>query len=449
MRSHAAGITGPWLAVATLAAAGAAAAAGYALTAPKEYRATAQLLVTPVAASDTAFTGIDVLRDSGGKRTAAASTAALVRGPLVADAVRALLGLRRSRDSLLASLDSHVVDSSDVVAVTVEDASATGAAQLANAFADTLVAQRTASFQSEVAAAVRRYSGLLSGMTAAERASAAGAELARRLAALESVQGQPDPTLKHAGQATAPASSAWPDVPKLTALGAGVGAALGVVSALVLLAARRRGRPGLPQYDRAMPDRALEQLVDRLEARLAARESALAAREKDLQEVLDELRAAQAQAAPAREVPAGEAQPAAGDSDLRRRERALEQRVAAVTKRERELARRTAELTIRERAADEADRAAEEAAPAAPEPEREREPEPPPPPPVATAAPSEGRYNLTRLERLVEERGAEFPDRADEWSSYLYFLREHAAADGSVPPAFDWLIQDTFGELVL
>src|SRR2546430_12199792 len=56
-----------------------------------------------------------------GRRTAAASAAALVRGPLVADAVRALLGLRRSRDSLLGALDAHVVDSSNVVAVRSEE----------------------------------------------------------------------------------------------------------------------------------------------------------------------------------------------------------------------------------------------------------------------------------------------------------------------------------------
>src|SRR6185437_16557621 len=120
------------LAVLTLTAAGAAAGAGYGLTAPKEYRATAQLIVSPVPASDSTFTGIDVLRDTGGKRTAAASAAALVRGPLVADAVRAQLGLRRSRDELLSSLHTHVVDSSDVVDVTVEDGSAVGAAQIAN-----------------------------------------------------------------------------------------------------------------------------------------------------------------------------------------------------------------------------------------------------------------------------------------------------------------------------
>ena len=52
------------------------------------------------------------------------------------------------------------------------------------------------------------------------------------------------------------------------------------------------------------------------------------------------------------------------------------------------------------------------------------------------------------LERLVNDRGDEFPDRRDEWSSYLFFLREYAEPDGSVPASFDWLIQETFSELV-
>ncbi len=42
----------------------------------------------------------------------------------------------------------------------------------------------------------------------------------------------------------------------------------------------------------------------------------------------------------------------------------------------------------------------------------------------------------------------EFPERVDEWSSYLYFLREYAEPDGSVPASFDGLIQNTFAELV-
>src|SRR5579862_2152683 len=138
----------PLLALVTLTAAGAAAAAGYGLTAPKRYRATAELLVAPVPASDPTFTGLGVLADSGGRRTAAESAAALVGSPQVADAVRAQLGLTRSRDSLLSELDAHVIGTSDVVAVTIEDTSANGAAQLANAFAAALVSQRTTSFQS-------------------------------------------------------------------------------------------------------------------------------------------------------------------------------------------------------------------------------------------------------------------------------------------------------------
>ncbi|MEP6813619.1 MAG: hypothetical protein ABI990_11565 [Actinomycetota bacterium] len=427
---------GPWLAVVTLAAAGAAAAAGYALTAPKHYRATAQLLVSPVSASDTTFTGIDVLHDSGGKRTAAASAAALVRGPLVADAVRALLGIRRSRDSLLHALDAHVVDSSDVVAVTIEDTSPNGAAQIANAFADTLVNQRTASFQSELAGAVRRYNGQLAALTNTERAGAAGVELSRRLAVLQSLEGQPDPTLRHAGQATTPTTSVWPDVPKLTGLGAAAGAALGALVALLILAFRRLGGRVGDGYDRGMPDEALEQVVSRLEARLVARESALAARERDLQEALAELKAAQAGATEPRD-----------DSDLVQREKQLQERVAAVTKRELKLARRAAELEARARKLAERPK---------PEPPKREPVAPPPPPPVVPPPPAapvatpagDGHYNLLQLEKLVEEKQGEFPERADDWTSYLYFLREYAASDGTVPATFDWLIQDTFAELV-
>ena len=56
----------PWLALVTLTAAGAAAAAGYALTAPKQYRATAQLLVAPT--DDAAFTGIVGRPSRAGRR---------------------------------------------------------------------------------------------------------------------------------------------------------------------------------------------------------------------------------------------------------------------------------------------------------------------------------------------------------------------------------------------
>jgi capsular polysaccharide biosynthesis protein len=460
---------GPWLVVVTLTAAGAAAAVGYGLTAPKRYRATAQLLVAPVSVNDPTFMGLDVLRDTGGRRTAAATAAALLRSPQVADEVRAQLGLPRSRDSLLAALHPRVVDSSDVVAVTVQDTSAAGAAQLANAFADALVKHRTAGFQSQLATTIRRDTELLDAIPPAKRATGAGAALDERLTALHGFEGQPDPTIRHAGEASAPARAAWPKLPRLAATGAGAGLAAGVLAALLLILGRfgrRTGAGAAAPYDRGVSDRLVERLEERVAERMAAleaerdhlsaREAALAARERDLEEKLAVLR--EAQAAPP--------VPAAPREDTER-EAALEKRVDALTQRELALARRVAQASAREQELEaRAAALAGEAAELEQQAERERlaEPEPvpepePEPAAVHAAAPApgpeqpavdqtSGRWNLLVLERLINERGEEFPEHRDEWSSYLYFLREYAEPDGSVPASFDWLIQDTFSDLV-
>jgi hypothetical protein len=432
MRSHLA----PWLAVLTLTAAGAAAAAGYGLTAPKRYRATAQVLVAPVSTSDPTFAGIGVLRDTGGKRTAAADVAALMRTPQIVDAAAAQLGSKRSRQSLLDALHVHVVDASDVVAVTAEDTSADGAAQLANTFANVLIAQRSATFQSELTAAIRRDRQLLAG------SNDPGGATSRRLTTLLGLQGRPDPTIRVAAQAVAPSSASWPNVPLLIGIGAGIGAAAGVLVALVALGMRRAsGRPPAKQaaakQGPGLSDRELEELGDRLEARLVRREAALAARERDLQAKLDELRAAQETTLAASQ----------DEAVLARRERQLTERIATAAKRETELARRAAEVALRERdAAAEQEQAAAEAAAAAEEAQAAEAAIPPVPPPAGNGL--HGSYNLVTLERLVDERGRAFPERLEEWSSYLYFLREYASADGAVPASFDGLIYDTFEELL-
>jgi capsular polysaccharide biosynthesis protein len=442
----------PWLALLTCIAAGAAAAAGYALTAPKEYRATAQLLVSPVAPSDGTFAGLDVLRDTGGKRTAAADAAALVRSPQVADAVVAQLALHRSGRSVLDAVSSRVVDSSDVVAVTATAASPAASAQLANTFASVLVSQRNAAFQSGLARAIRRDETLV--------ANGAGEGVAARLTTLRGFAGQGDPTVRVAAEATPPTRSSSPKVGRIVLEGVAAGVAVGVLAAILLVALRRSGRSRREEYDRAVEESAaLEQLVERLEGRLAARESALAARERDVQAALAELRTEQEVAAAT--APAAEA--------LAEREQQHVERVAAVQEREVALARRAAELAVRERELEirrteleqrgrelderaaaleeEANRVEEEAARV--EEEARRVEEERPMPVVALAGePEDGHFNLVTLERLVEERGRDFPHRVEEWTSYLYFLRDYAAADGSVPASFDGLIQETFSELV-
>jgi hypothetical protein len=176
------------------------------------------------------------------------------------------------------------------------------------------------------------------------------------------------------------------------------------------------------------------------------------------------------------------------DPDVERR---LKQRVGEVTKRERALARRAGELAEREakvekqrekleelearlkqRAAElgetkqelagraddiAADEKALEARAAEPPP-----PPPPPPPPepepaLALSPPPDaasepavrmGSWNMNDLQRVVDSQTSATPEQVEEWTTYLFFLREHAASDGSLPRQFDGLVEDVFGELI-
>jgi hypothetical protein len=75
-----------------------------------------------------------------------------------------------------------------------------------------------------------------------------------------------------------------------------------------------------------------------------------------------------------------------------------------------------------------------------PEPRRETEP-------VERPSPA-GAWTIEALERLVNEHRENFPDRALEWETYLFYLREHASADGSLPRSLDPLIADVFADAV-
>jgi len=138
------------------------------------------------------------------------------------------------------------------------------------------------------------------------------------------------------------------------------------------------------------------------------------------------------------------------DEKLAARERQLRERIDLVTKRERELAKRAGELAKREREVDE--RAAEVRTEIrrAPEPEPVPEPEPTltlPPEPVSAAG-TTTPLNINELERLVEARTDVSPEVAEQWRTYLFFLRGHAAADGHLPPQFASLVEEVFTELI-
>jgi hypothetical protein len=177
------------------------------------------------------------------------------------------------------------------------------------------------------------------------------------------------------------------------------------------------------------------------------------------------------------------------DDDLSMRESLLEQRVKLVTARERALAERAGKLAAREqglgaraakltaaerevgsragevasRQQELAERATEiaaskrelEALAAAPPPSVP-EPEPAPAPvsaPDPEARPAlrtrAGTWNLNEIQRAVDAYiGNVTPDQADSWRTYLYFIREHASADGTLPRSLDPLIADVFAKIL-
>ena len=56
-------------------------------------------------------------------------------------------------------------------------------------------------------------------------------------------------------------------------------------------------------------------------------------------------------------------------------------------------------------------------------------------------------WNLHVLDRVVSERGSEFPMFAEEWSAYLIALREVADNAGALPRSLHPLLNEVFAPL--
>jgi hypothetical protein len=170
------------------------------------------------------------------------------------------------------------------------------------------------------------------------------------------------------------------------------------------------------------------------------------------------------------------------DQDLSKREGLVEQRVKGVTARERALADRAGKLAAREQeldaraaALDAAEREVGSRAGELASSQREladsaaeiavskRElgalaaaPPPPAPEPVSVPQveaepalpPRTGTWNLNELQAAVDAYADPTPEQAESWRTYLYFVREHAAPDGTLPRSLDPLIADVFAEVV-
>lgn len=440
----------------------------WALTEPTRYVARAQILVTPIAASDHTFDGFSVLRESFEPGSAARTAAILVSTPQVAEGVRVQLGLEQSAASLLRAMHVTATPGRNVVTVAASWSGPQRAADLANAFAKQAVATRTAHFQSELQTAIASARARLQAIPPVQRVLPASRALQERLGTLNGLIGTSDPTLEIGSAATAPSA------PERTRSLVWIPVAFAVAMLLTLLVltldiiSRRRATEQHAEARRLAEsiDKRMAELLAEQERLVQAREEhrnlEVRVREVDVRERWIERRVT---AVTARE--SGLAKRFAGQGA---RGRELEKTAAELEAQASELEAREADLEQRER-----EFGAPPRQPLAPVPSPSPVPAPTPMPvPVPAPAPRPGpgpapapmpqpelppaaevvhlkvgaHFNLLELEHLVATRSAEFPDRADEWTSYLFFLREHSDVDGALPETFDYLVEDVFAELL-
>ena len=208
-------------------------AAAYSFTAQERYESQADVLVTPISGADDTFLGIGVLRE-GVESRSVLTAARLIQTPQVADAVAEQLDGELGRDQLLASIEVEPLQQSNIVTITAEADSAATAAEIANAFAEEMIDQRTIVFQRELEATLERLQDRLDTIPASQRDSGEAVAIQERIGGLSALVGARDPTLQISSQAVPSSEPSWPKptlaiaVAFLAALLLGTGAAIGL-----------------------------------------------------------------------------------------------------------------------------------------------------------------------------------------------------------------------------
>jgi capsular polysaccharide biosynthesis protein len=189
-------------------------AAGYLVVATDKYRAEADLLVIPASRDDPSLSGLPLIRESSDPTRDVETAARLVTSRNVARRVDRQLGLPGSTDDLLKKVTAEPVAQSNVVAVTAVADSPELARDIANGFANGVVAQRSEVVRAE---ADKLIDGLQTQVQDAEEAGQSTDALSDKIAALQQVKQSGDPTMTVETQADIPSSPFSPR-PMLTLL---------------------------------------------------------------------------------------------------------------------------------------------------------------------------------------------------------------------------------------
>jgi Mrp family chromosome partitioning ATPase/LPS O-antigen subunit length determinant protein (WzzB/FepE family) len=204
------------------------AAALYVGTAQKTYKAEADILVSPVAGTDTTLNGIPGLIHASSDPTRDVQTASrLVTTIDVARTAREKLNTDRTARSLLKDIKADPVAGSNVIAVTATASTAQSAQNLANVFAAAAIEDRTGKFHDQLDAAIKALKPQVDSLPK-DAPGAAPNPLRTQLSELETLRAGSDPTFRVETQADKPTAAAWPKRNVSILAGIFAGLALGI-----------------------------------------------------------------------------------------------------------------------------------------------------------------------------------------------------------------------------
>jgi receptor protein-tyrosine kinase len=210
-------------------------AATYLAVATDKYRAEADLLVIPASRDQDALGGLPIIHESSDPTRDVETASHFVLNRTIAKRVIDQLGLDMSPEQLLSDVKAEPVAQSNIVAIRATADSPELARDIANGFADGVVAEHDALIRAE---ADKLITGLRSSLQDAEQSGdeTNAAALADEITQLEQVRESGDPTLSVQARADAP-NSAYSPRPILTIF-AGIigGLILGVGGAFAMSA---------------------------------------------------------------------------------------------------------------------------------------------------------------------------------------------------------------------
>ena len=209
-----------------------AVAAIYTRVAPKRYSAEAQMLVSPADSGNAALSTLPVLHGTSDPTRDTLTAAGLITNPQVAQAVVTALHMRISIGDLLSKVTATPIGQSNLLALQATSDSASGAEQLANAFADQVVATRTANLHAALATAIPGVQAQIQAESPAERI--ANSALTAQLAQLQQLKSGPDPTITISARAGLPPAPYTPKSKLALVAGLIAGLVLGVGGAFLL-----------------------------------------------------------------------------------------------------------------------------------------------------------------------------------------------------------------------